>query len=298
MRFAAIDIGTNSVKLLVADRKPSGLREVLTRVAVTRLGEGMGRQKKLRLDAMERTLEAIAEFRGNAEQKEARRVFLVGTEALRRARNSREFVLRCEYEVGLLLRILTPEQEARLSFLGGTSGMTDGAVVAVDIGGGSTEFMMGVDGKFAFSWSLPLGVVVLSERWMKKDPPSVTSLVGMKEAAEKQVRMIPRYRGEARFVAIGGTASSLVKMHLKKTKISGPRIHGRKCSLDTAHKLLRRLSAMSLERRRKVPGLEPARADVILAGLTILVAAAERLGLDRIHSSARGLRHGVLLAES
>lgn len=298
MRLAALDIGSNSVKLLVADRTSAGLREVMARVEMTRLSEGLSRHRCLSLEAMDRTLRAAAEFRLLAEGKGAQRILAAGTEALRRAENSRDFLLRCEYEVGLRVRVLPGEEEARLSYLGGTSGLKSGPTVAVDIGGASTELMTGRDGRITRQRSLPIGVVVLTEHFLKSDPPTPKELQAMEDLVREWLESAPRMTAAKEFVAIGGTSTSLISMLLRMGGVSARRVHGRRFTVESARRACRRLSAMPLERRKRVPGLPPSRADVILAGLAILIAAAERYSVSSIRASARGLRHGLLLDAS
>ncbi|MHC4606670.1 MAG: Ppx/GppA phosphatase family protein [Planctomycetota bacterium] len=274
MRSAAIEIGSNSVKLLVADRTSAGLREVRTRVRVTRVSQGM--THRLRPTPMKRTLDAVESFHRIARREGARRIVVAGTAALRRARNAPAFLERCPIPV----RILSAREEARLSFLGGAG---CGAATAVDIGGASTEVMRGTGGKLRSWKSFPFGVVTLTEKNIRT----------MRQYAARRFRRLARSRG--RLVVIGGTAGTMAALMLGRRRITSADIHGKRLPMAVLRRTLDRLSALPLARRRKVRGLEPDRADIIPAGLAILIAAMEHFRTDTAVASARGVRHGLLL---
>ena len=182
-----------------------------------------------------------------------------------------------------------------LSALGASFAELAGAAVAIDIGGASTEVMIGLDGKIGKFWSLSTGVVLLTEKHLRSDPPSERNLRDLAGDIARRLDKIHRYRGKADFVAIGGTAATMVSMMLKLSRISGKRIHGRRVTLDSIGRTMDLLTAIPLVERRKVKGLDPDRADIILSGLAFLIGAANHFGVDTVTASARGLRQGLLL---
>lgn len=277
MILATIDVGTNSVKLLVAEARNGRVRPLEERVTITRLGEGVEKSGHISRPAMDRTLEALVDFREHARSRRAWNIAAVGTRVLRAAKNAGEFVKRCRGELDLDVRVLSGPEEARLAFLGATEGKT--GVAALDIGGGSTEIMTLRSAK---SWNV--GAVTLTERFGDDV-----------EAMAREVRRavkpgtLPR-----RLIGIGGAVATAVAIQRKRDLTPGI-VHGRRLSIGQVREMRDRLAAMTLEERKHVTGLEPARADIIVAGLTILAEVMEKARFSSMTASARGLRHGLAL---
>jgi exopolyphosphatase/guanosine-5'-triphosphate,3'-diphosphate pyrophosphatase len=295
MILGAIDVGSNSVKLLVASVSKGRVRDLDQRSAVMRLGGRIDRTRRLAPAAQDRTIALIRRYRRLCERHDADRIVAVGTEALRVARNGRSFAERCRKEAGVPLRILAGRDEARLAFLGATSGRRERRVAAIDIGGGSTELMYGAPGKIRGEASLPLGAVRLTETHLKSDPPTLAERLSMLQAVNESLRNLPETvrrgaKAAGILLGIGGTCVNVARM-------VKPSAHpeGRTVGLEALEDILNRLAELPLSKRRKVPGIDPDRADIILAGARILVETMKKLGIDSFTATIHGLRRGMIL---
>ena len=295
MTLAAIDIGTNSVKLLVGRVDGRRVTPLLHRTIITRLGEGLQKTGSLSGDAIDRTLAALAEFQTLARERGAERVQAVGTLALRAASNGQAVVDRIATELGLRIRILTGEQEAKLSFQGAVGASAAEQVLGIEIGGGSTQIMVGTHARLHASWSLNMGAVVLSEEYLKSDPPSAGEMVAMSTAISRHLQnVVARVGRDGELVGIGGTVSSLLT-HLRRNDGGDPReFHQASVTFDTVSALSIHLSLKTVAEREQL-GFEKGRADIIVAGAWILTAAMSHLEAKSLRASAHGLRHGLLI---
>ncbi len=295
MAYAAIDVGTNSVKMLVGTVSGDRMVPEIQRVQITRLGRGLHATGAISAEAADRTIEALAGFRKLAEERKADKVAAVGTQALREAKNSDEFLARCGREAGVDIRILTGEEEARLSFQGASWAATTARVTAVDIGGGSTEVMVGTRAALERWWSLPMGAVVLTEEFLASDPPADEEMRLMSAAIEKHFRAVDvRPDPEAELVGVGGTVAALLGLASRKAK-ADPRVPSQaRLPFDEISSMAIHLSNKTTAQREEM-GLERGRADVIVAGAWILTGAMSRLGAPALRASLHGLRHGLLI---
>jgi exopolyphosphatase/guanosine-5'-triphosphate,3'-diphosphate pyrophosphatase len=293
--FAAIDIGTNSVKLLVGQVADDRVVPELHRVTNTRLGEGLHASGAIAPAAADRTIATLAEYRKLAEERKAGRVAAVGTQVLRAATNAAEFVDRCTKEAGLSVRVLTGEEEARLSFQGASWAAQAPRTLGVDIGGGSTEIMAGTRSGLERSWSLPIGAVVLTEQYLKSDPPGEDEMHLMSAAIERQLKGVDaKGAAPAEFVGIGGTVAALVGLTARKAKADPRTLHQTRIPFDEVSALAIHLSLRTTAEREEM-GLERGRADIIVAGAWILTATMSYLGASALRASAHGLRHGLII---
>lgn len=295
MTLAAIDVGTNSTKLLVGRVAGRTVTPLLHRSVITRLGEGLQQSGSISGEAADRTLAAITEFRDLARERGAERIRVVGTLALRAAKNGRAFADRVAHETGLELHVLSGEEEARLSFQGAVGASGAEQVLGIEIGGGSTQIMVGTHAKIHASWSLNLGAVVLTEEFLKSDPPTADEMMAMSEAIGRHLQnVVARVGRGGELVGIGGTVSSLLAQ-LRKNEGADPReFHQTSVSFDTISALSIGLSLKTVAERERL-GFEKGRADVVVAGARILVAAMSHLEAPSLRASAHGLRHGVLI---
>lgn len=295
MSFAAIDLGTNSVKLLVGNVTDGKVVPDLHRIQITRLGEGLHASGTIAAAAGERTVKALVEFRALAEERKVERIAVVGTQALRLARNSEEFLGRCEREAGVKVRILTGDEEARLAFQGAASAAQSPRIAAVDIGGGSTEIMIGTRAGLERAWSLAIGAVLLTEQYLRSDPPGEEEMHVMSASIERQVRTVDLVPGpQVELVGIGGTVSSLLGL-IRKQAEAEPRAYARQLiPFDAISSLAIHLSLRTTAEREGM-GLERGRADIIVAGAWILTAVMSHLGANALRASTQGLRHGLLI---
>ena len=281
MIAGAIDVGTNSIKLLVA-RLGKRLAALEERVVITRLGEGLGGTGKIAPAAEERTLRVLRSFKRRCRGCEL--VLAAGTEALRKASNAWKFTSRVQRELGITIRVLAGEEEGRLARLGGSADWPGASTL--EIGGGSTQIS---DGRRARS--LPVGAVTLTEQCLPSDPPTATELGAARRTVRSLLKTV-RIRPLRRVVALGGTASTIGTMW---TRGSLAKAHGLSITLRDLETFLAEIAAEPLAKRKRRKGLEPARADIIVAGAVILVEAMRHIGATRITLSATGLRHGLLL---
>ena len=256
MRVAAIDIGTNTVLLLVAERGPGGeLVAVEERATITRLGQGVDKTRKLAPEAIERTNAALSEYAAIVERLGARRVDVVGTSAMRDAGGGEEVRAHVKTKLGVDARTISGDEEAKLTFAGALSGIGDlaaGTKVRVfDIGGGSTEVVHGRRGSGAFDYahSYDVGSVRLTERHVTNDPPSAAELAAMRASAKTSFADVPAYDSDVPPVGIAGTMTTLAAISLKMDAYDGSRVHGLTLPVAELQRVANELASMPLERR-------------------------------------------------
>ena len=292
MRVGAVDLGTNSTRLLVADVGDGRIEEVARRLQITRLGEGVDSRRRLLPLPIARVRNVLSDFRRELESAGAERTLAVATSAVRDAENGEAFLGEVEWSYGFSTRLLSGDDEALLTFDGVASGRTveDGTLI-VDIGGGSTELIAGGPGGVDFHASLDLGCVRLTERFLASDPPTVAEL----EACAAAVRELLPDLEPSRAIGVAGTVTTLAALDLGLTEYDPKRIHGHRFSTAAVVDQLHRLASLPLDERRRVAGLEPERAPVIVAGAVILHEVLRHFGLDKVEASEHDLLHGVSL---
>lgn len=296
---AAVDIGTNSVKLTVARHGDGRLDVLADTTKVTRLGKNVDAAGRLNEEAVARTLDALAEFARQARALGATRIAAVGTSALRDAANGADFVVRAQQTLSGSVEIIAGAREAALIYAAAQNdpdlSLTDGRSVAtMDIGGGSTEFVLGENGAVVFSDSLQLGAVRLTERALFSDPPPPAEQARAAQIADEALGAVPVPAPPITVVGSGGTIANLAAMEQGLTSFTPGVLHGMRLTLDQIENRAAFLAARTVAQRRQTPGLEPDRADVILAGAVIQARALHRLGAPEIVVSVRGLRYGLL----
>jgi exopolyphosphatase / guanosine-5'-triphosphate,3'-diphosphate pyrophosphatase len=302
MRIAVVDIGTNSTRLLVADATEGHVRdELVRRSTVTRLGAGVDTDGRLRDDAMERTFATLDDYRALIDQHGADKAVAVLTSAVRDAANGREFARSVADRYRLDPHVLRGEDEARLTFLGATSERDpqDTAVtLVIDIGGGSTELVIGHGREARFHVSTQAGVVRQTERHISNDPPTEAE----QDKLARDVRSIiergvpvQRRRAVAHGIGVAGTATSLAAIAQELDPYDPEKVHGYVLSASERDEIRTRLASMTLEQRRKVPGLDPPRAPTIVAGVIILTEVMRLFGLEQIEVSEHDILRGAVL---
>jgi len=300
-RIAVADLGTNSTRLLVAELGPAGLlTEVHRRTEVTRLGDGVDATGMLADDAMARVLNTLHAYRRLADELGAVRAIAVATSAVRDARNGQELEPRVREEAGFDVRTISGDEEARLTFLGATSARQDaGATLVIDIGGGSTEYVVGRPGHPpGFHVSTRLGSVRHTERCISSDPPSDEDLEALAGAARQIVAegAPAEVREEVSAgIAVAGTATSLAAIDQALDPYDPGRVHGYRLELGACQRMLTTLAAAPLEERRAIPGLHPDRAPTIVAGAVILIESMHAFGLGSVETSEADILHGAAL---
>lgn len=302
MRVAVVDIGTNSTRLLVADVTPDGaVTELDRRSIVTRLGQGVDAGGALAPEAMDRVFATLREYRRAIDEHGATATTAVLTSAVRDATNGAEFLARVRDDFGLEARTIDGDEEARLTYLGATSERpadAPGPIVVVDIGGGSTEFVVGDGADLLFHVSTQAGVVRQGERHVRHDPPRPDELAAIAD----EVRAIFTHATPAGLrasvvagIAVAGTATSCAAIAQELEPYDPARVHGYALTLAECELLLARLAAMDLEERRRVPGLHPDRAPTIVQGVILLIEAMRAFDLDEVEVSEHDILRGAAL---
>ena len=298
---AAVDCGTNSTRLLVAGTSgDAGAREM----RITRLGEGVDAARRLRPGAMERTFAALREFRSIMDAHHVVRARLVATSAVRDAENGDAFLRSASQIIGVPAELLSGQEEGRLSYAGATAGLPpgDGAVVVVDIGGGSTEIVTQADGEVR-SVSLDIGCVRLTERFLRGDPPSaaeVADAVGaIDHELERAVRVIPelaRADPATRLVGLAGTVSTLAGLELGLADYDRDRIHGAVLTRQAVALWCEVLGRDTVAERARRPSIPDGRQDVILGGALVLNEVLCRFGLPECIVSESDILDGLVMS--
>jgi exopolyphosphatase/guanosine-5'-triphosphate,3'-diphosphate pyrophosphatase len=295
-RIASIDIGTNTILLLIAEVEEGALKPLLEKETIVRLGEGVQKNGILLEEAMERGSQTLDQYLKECQKMGVQRIFAAGTSALREARNSDHFLERVEEKLNLSIEIISGEEEAQLSFLAVTRDLKEPRkpILVIDVGGGSTEFILGRGDRITQWVSLPLGSVRFTEQFLLSDPVHEEEWENMERQIQKLLVRIPHPKEPFLMVAVGGTATTLASVEQGLAEFILEKIHhfglGRK-ALKSQLDLYR---SKTIEERRKIPGLFPARADVILAGGAILYWAMEKLECPSVLISCHGVRYGLL----
>lgn len=307
MRAAAVDIGTNSVRLLVAEveEREGGpfLHALHRRMTITRLGQGVDRIGRLYPEGEERTLRVLLEFRKIMEEEGVKAREAAATSAVRDASNAVSFLERAAEVLGVSPRVLSGEEEARLSFLGATYDLGSwlpprGLVLVVDIGGGSTEFILGKGRQVERVRSLNVGCVRMAERFLSSDPPSPAELARMEGHLEGELATLAEELGHphpALAVGLAGTVTTLAGMRLGLCEYDGDAIHHTWLTRTEVEEEYRRLASLPLEERKRYMRLEPGRADVIVGGSAVLRAVLAGFSLDRLLVSEKDILDGLVL---
>jgi len=308
MILAGIDIGTNTLRLLVAETGPDSFHEIYADRKITRLGQDLALNGMLTREAEERSLKALGDFAEKIRDHAALHTAAIGTSALRNASNSAAFINAVKLKTGIDVTVLSGEEEARLTLLG-VAYMLSGkyvqgkinplaSLLVIDIGGGSTEIIMTRLGEAPVSVSIPLGAVYLTEQCIKHDPPITEELALLRrmvrDKLDRFAAMIqPAPAGKA--IGTAGTITTLAAINQGMVAYDPERITGSVLTSECIDEMIRTLSTSSIEERRKIRGLEPGREDIILAGAMILQEIMRRFGYSSLLVSDWGLREGIVL---
>ena len=297
MRVAAVDLGTNSTRLLVADVGDGSVEEVVRVTKITRLGEGVDERRRLLPVPIARVRNVLTDFRREAEQLGAERTLAVATSAVRDAENGEAFLGEIEWSYGFTTRLLTGDEEAQLTFRGVSLGRDVAAdTLVIDIGGGSTEFVVGGPAGLRFHDSLDLGCVRLTERFLHSDPPTGEELDACAEAVRALLaQRVPADVRPDTAIGVAGTITSLAALDLELAEYDAEQVHGHRLSRGGVHAQLDRLASVPLAERREIPALDPDRAPVIVAGAVILREALDHFGLDGLEVSEHDILDGAAL---
>ena len=288
-RVGVVDLGTNSTRLLVADVEDGAVREVERRLTITRLGEDVDKRRILLPTALARVRNVLADYRRVLEASGAVRTLAVATSAVRDAENGEAFLGEIEWSYGFDTRLLSGDEEARLTFRGVAGGLErEPGTLVIDVGGGSTELVLA-------DWhrSLELGCVRLTERFLQTDPPTPDEL----EACRAHVRaLLPDEPRPARTIGVAGTVTTLAMLSLDLDEEDPAALHGHTMSTGWIEAEAEGLATLPVSQLREIRGMHPERAPVIVAGALVLAETLRHFGLAQLEVSEHDLMHGAALA--
>ena len=298
MRVGVVDLGTNSTRLLVADVENGAVREIERRLAITRLGEGVDSRRKLLPTALARVRNTLVDYRRAAEGLGSKRILALATSAVRDAENGKAFLGEIEWSYGFTTRLLSGDEEALLTFRGvGTDGQVAADTLVLDVGGGSTEYVVGGPEGIGFHDSLDIGCVRLTERFLPDDPPAPDAVL----AARRSIRAlleerIPETVRPRAAVGVAGTVTTLATLHLGLEEEDPERLHAHRVPAAWIEDELELLARSPVEEIRARPGVHPDRAPVLLAGVLVVAETLSYFDLPDIRVSERDILHGGALA--
>ena len=305
VRKAVIDVGTNSVKLLVADLSDHHITPIKECAIQTRIGNNAFNSKTLQNDGIARTLEAIEFFYQYSRMLGAKEIKIIGTSAIREATNRDEFALKVKEKTSLDIQIISGEEEAELAYIGVVSetSFENAPVLITEVGGGSTQFIVGDKLNLVFKKSYKIGGVRLMNMFHVSDPPSNEEFLKCKNAIENEITshiypdiqdFLKKYGESLKFIATGGTITIVGKIKLQMDEYDREKLDGLEIKFEEICELTEKLWRMTLKERQSIPGLPADRADVIIFGLLIFMGIMSVLKLKSVYLSTRGLRFGVL----
>ncbi|MGB9840685.1 Ppx/GppA family phosphatase [Thermovenabulum sp.] len=297
---ACIDIGSNSVRLLVGEVNEREVIPVFKKLTTTRLGSGVAKDGLLEEEAVNSTIDAVKEYMDIAKNYGAKKVIAFATSAVREAKNRDEFLKRVKEALGIDVLVIAGEEEAVLSYKGARYGLgLKGKTAVIDIGGGSTEITYGEQIPVE-SRSFKMGAVRWTQRFLINDPPLKTEMDELshieKEVLKEFAQKIQAFsRGDLRAVAVGGTATTACAIKLGLAVYDWKKVHGQPLSKEDVENSLKLLCSVPLSERQKIPGLMPERADIIIAGILILKNIMEMINIDKVIVSEADLMDAVLM---
>ena len=295
-RVASIDIGTNTILLLIAEVGEENINPLFEMETIVRLGEGVQKNGTLMKEAMNRGLQTLSQYLERCQAMEVQKIFAVGTSALREAKNSEDFLKLVKAKLNLSIEVISGEEEAQLSFLAVAKDLREvkEPILVVDVGGGSTEFILGRGRQIGQCISLPLGSVRFTEQFLHSDPVREEEWQKMERKIRELLVNIPHSQEPLSMVAVGGTATTLSSVDQGLEEFIAEKIHHFVLIKEALKNQLLLYRSKTIDERRKIPGLPVARADVILAGGAILYLAMEELKCSSVLISCQGLRYGLL----
>jgi len=295
-RVASIDIGTNTILLLIAEAGQGEINPLFEMETVVRLGEGVHKNGILSKEAMERGLRTLSEYLERCQAMKVQDVFAAGTSALREAKNSKVFLKLAKEKLDLSIEVISGEEEAQLSFFAVAKDLQERekSILVVDVGGGSTEFILGRGDQINQWISLPLGSVRFTEEFLHSDPVQQEEWNRMERQIRDSLVDIPYSREQLTMVAVGGTATTLASVEQGLEDFIAEKIHHFVLEKEALRNQLSLFRSKTFDERKKIPGLPMARADVILAGAAILYLAMEKVRCPSVLISCHGVRYGLV----
>jgi len=299
--LASIDVGSNTIRLLIGRVEGGKVIRQRCEMAITRLAAGIAETGMLKAENIEKSLNVLEEFSRYISESNVRHIRAVGTSALREAKNSEEFIKRVLSETGINIEVISGEEEAGFTVRGVLSDIqkSDSSLI-IDIGGGSTEWIFCRNSTLVEMGTLPMGVVKLFDRNIKSDPPAKKDIASLEREIGSALNELKKKTGrlintETLLIGTAGTITTLASIDLKLEKYSHEKIHGHKISLGRLYAISKLLTTAQLSERKKIIGLEPERADLIIPGIVFTISIMELFGFNNILVSDDGLLEGLLI---
>ena len=301
MILAGIDIGTNTLRLLIAEFSGDGIyRKVDSGRYITRLGEGSSGTGRLKDEAMERAIRVLKGFADKCDENNVNNIYAVATSAVREAANGVDFINKVKIRTGIDVNIISGDDEARLTMLGVCSGLeiAQKDALLMDIGGGSTEFILTSKGEIVFKVSTDIGVVRFTEQYIKSDPPEEEEIEFLGRVIEDRLKKVASGKGDiasgVEFIGTAGTVTTLAAIDQMMRIYDAEKINGYRIKRDGVMKILKMIRSMTNKERKELPGVEEGREDIILAGAMVVYKVMELFGFDEMTVSDAGLREGLV----
>ena len=286
MRIGAIDIGTNSMRLLIADIIDNEIVNQSKYINTTRMGQDVDSNGIISKEAIDRNIKALKEFYNKAKEERCQEIYCIGTSALRDAKNGNDFVNRAKIDIGIDIEIISGKKESLLGFRGVLKGIKEKEnILVIDIGGGSTEFILGSYDKILFARSENIGALRMTEKFIQNDPVKKEELLEIEVFTKKIIKDIKDYLKDKKIdkvVGIGGTMTSISAMNQELEVYSMDKVHNSKVELKDIDNILQKLIYMTLNDKKTLKGLQAKRADIITAGVKILEIIVKELEIDQI----------------
>ena len=304
MKIGTIDIGTNSMRLLIADYKNNKIENRKKYINITRIGQGVDDKGYITEEALERNLNALKEFADKCIEEKCEKVYCMGTSALRDSKNGQDFVDRAKELTNIDVKIICGEEESNLGFMGvleGAGGDKSNYILVLDIGGGSTEFIVGNEDGIKFCKSENVGALRMTEKFITTDPISDEEFSKMSDFIEKTISStLDKIKGMhvSKLVGIGGAITSLSAMNQQLEVYSMEKVHNSVVTKKDLEKILQNLKKMTLSDKKTIKGLQPKRADIITAGVKILHIVMEKLEIEKIMISEYDNLEGLICQNS
>ena len=300
MRKAVIDIGTNSVLMLIADiGEYSSYCVVWECARILRLGEGITTSSVINSSALERTVAVLQDYSALCRDMQVEHIGCIDTEVFRRAENNIDVLDHIQKETGFSVSILSGEEEAHLSFISAVreNSSNAGSYIVIDVGGGSTEIIRGLDLSRVDSVSIPQGAVILTEQYINNDPPRLNECTAMRTAIHKSMQQYLTPEPSVFLIGIGGTVTTLAAVYHKMEKFNPETIDKTILTADTVKEILNRLTSLTTHERAGLPDMEAGRADIMVGGTVLLLEIMQLLAVSSVQVSTKGVRFDYLLSE-
>lgn len=306
MRIGAIDIGTNSMRLLIADYEDGNLLNREKFVNTTRIGEGVDKKGYISQEAMQRNIDGLIDFNRMCKDRKCEKVYCIGTSALRDSKNGDDFIQLAKNKADIDVEIISGKEESTLGFIGVAEGLTDRlkeeeSILVLDIGGGSTEFILGNLKGIKFNKSENIGAVRMTEKFLKADPISEEEFKSMIRFIEEQINDTIEFLKNKKIdkvVGIGGTITSISAINQELETYSMEKIHNSSVDIEEVEKILQNLKKMTLNDKKNLKGLQPKRADIITSGVKILQIIMKKIEIKNIIVSEYDNLEGLICRKS